>query len=300
MLLIGGWDGTAAGISNSVYSSQDGKTWSFLGTGNFTARYGHTSLNFLLNGDTFTDRAWVLAGNSASGFSALLNDVWTSIDGKSWSRADTGGAFPARFFHSSVVFDPDAKGNRMWVIGGINNKPQGLSDVWSSTTGSTWTQATASGFPGRGGAAAVTFTDPGSGAPAIFLIAGFDPSAGKLYNDVWDSTDGATWKQLLTSLAPTFSARYNATAQIVPGKSGPEIWVVGGTDGTQAFNDAWFSKDGLNWNQVTNFAVNPERYGTVPYYFSARQWLVGGFEKNTPPFYTPSNPDDDSQFFVYP
>ncbi len=295
MLLIGGWDG-GTGLSNSIYSSQDGKAWAFLGTGNFSARYGHTSLNFLLGGDTGTDRAWIFAGKTSTG---LVNDIWSATDGKAWSRVDTGGTFPVRFLHSSVVFDPDAKGKRMWVIGGIDAKPEGLADVWSSTTGTTWNEETPNGFPARGGASAVTFKDPGSGSPAIFLIAGVEPSGGTLYNDVWDSTDGATWKQITPALDPAFKPRFNAMAFVVQ-NGAPEIWITGGTDGTKVYNDTWFTKDGLNWNQVTDFATNPPRFSSVPYYFNGALWLEGGFEKAPSGFYNPLNPDDEAQSYIYP
>ena len=47
--------------------------------------------------------------------------------------------WPARYYHNSVVFDPDGNGERIWVLGGFDGKD--LNDVWSSANGSTWTES---------------------------------------------------------------------------------------------------------------------------------------------------------------
>jgi len=114
---------------NDVWSSVDGKTWipATVPT-TFTARAGHTNLNF--NG-----RLWVIAGQDAN--SNLLNDVWNSEDGVNWHLVTPAAAFPPRYLHTSAVFN-----DRMWVIGGIGSKGH-LSDVWSSADGVTWIRETA-------------------------------------------------------------------------------------------------------------------------------------------------------------
>jgi hypothetical protein len=92
----------------------------------------HTSV--LYNG-----RIWLLGGRE---FSAGENDVWYSSDGVKWTTATRHAQWSPRFGHTSVVHD-----GKMWVLGGaylVNAIEHYLNDVWYSSDGTSWTQATAS------------------------------------------------------------------------------------------------------------------------------------------------------------
>ena len=86
--------------------------------------------------------------------------------------------------HSAVVFD-----DKMWVLGGgiisIIDSTY-FNDVWWSTNGKDWTQATADApWTNRGDHSVVTYSNK------MYLMGGYDGS--NRYNDVWFSSDGANW-----------------------------------------------------------------------------------------------------------
>ena len=108
--VIGGSDGNKL---NDIWASSDGLTWEEVTTNApFSERSFHTSV-------VFDDKIWVIGGwNGGSSF--VTNDVWSSIDGITWLEAspEQGASFPARFVHTSLVFD-----NKIWVIGGSTFNP---------------------------------------------------------------------------------------------------------------------------------------------------------------------------------
>ena len=71
------------------------------------------------------------------------NDVWYSADGTNWKLATARAEWSPKWLDRGgnrgagcVVFD-----GRIWVFGGINEKGM-LNDVWSSSDGANWQQAT--------------------------------------------------------------------------------------------------------------------------------------------------------------
>ena len=60
-------------------------------------------------------------------------------DGKTWQLDAADAGFEARRFLSALVYD-----NKMWVMGGMDAFSAKKNDVWWSTNGTSWTQATAS------------------------------------------------------------------------------------------------------------------------------------------------------------
>ena len=118
---------------NDIWSSPDGSRWiEEAASANWSPRFGHTSVVF--NPDGNREKIWVMGGNDGRS----LNDVWSSTDGSRWIEEITAAKWSPRFGHTSVVFDPDESGKKIWIIGG-NSNGNGLDDVWSSTDGSSWT-----------------------------------------------------------------------------------------------------------------------------------------------------------------
>lgn len=54
------------------------------------------------------------------------------------------------------------------------------------------------------------------------------------------------------------------------------IWLLGGDDGKNLYNDVWRSKDGVNWTQVTVHAPWTARSGAKAFVYKNRLWLIGG------------------------
>ena len=205
--VLGGSDGTNR--LNDVWSSPDGETWTQVDAdAGWTARYGHTSV-------VFDRKIWVLGGNDST---SRLNDVWSSTDGSTWTestppsnaRKITSGTgknwWPIRYAHTSVVFDPDGAGKRIWVMGGFSPGIDTFNDVWSSADGETWTQVDAAAdWKARSFHTSVVF-DPAGAGKRIWVMGGRDVAFDSL-NDVWSSDNGQTWGKGTGLTHPVSSAR---------------------------------------------------------------------------------------------
>lgn len=113
----------------------------------------------------------------------------------------------------------------MWVLGGYNGITV-YNDVWYSSNGSTWTQATAAAScTGKFVHTSVVTSDG-----RIWVLGGYSNK-----NDVWYSSDGSTWTQ--ATAAASWTGRYAHTSVVTPDG---RIWVLGGYDGSNR-NDVWYS-----------------------------------------------------------
>jgi hypothetical protein len=92
-------------------------------------------------------------------------------------------------------------------------------------------------FSPREGLAAAAFKG------RLWVIGGQRPTINGnwLYNDVWNSLDGATWTE--ATPAAEFSPRAGHAVMVLDDK----LWVMGGA----YQNDVWNSEDGIHWEQVT-------------------------------------------------
>ena len=172
--------------------------------------------------------------------------------------------FSARRDHSSVVH-----ANKIWVIGGLATDESigdntRVNDVWSSTDGTNWTEATpAAGFSARRNHSSVVYKEN------IWVIGGIsNVSASTRLNDVWSSPDGITWTQATDNAG--FPARGNHSSVVFSNR----IWVIGGSSGG---NDVWSSTDGTNWTEVTNAAAFGNRSFHSSVVHAEKIWLIGGF-----------------------
>jgi hypothetical protein len=222
----------------------------------FKGRAGHTSL-------VFNNEMWVIGGIhpfSASVTDSMMNDVWFSSDGSIWTQSTSAALFSPRLGHTSVSFN-----NKMWVIGGVGgySNPPFYNDVWYSTDGATWTQATANaGFSPRSGHSSVVFDNK------IWVIAGNSSSVEK--NDVWYSTDGATWIQATANAG--FSPRHGHSSIVFDNK----MWVIAGEDASWPRSDIWYSTDGIIWTQITSDAEFSSRSRHTSLVFDNKMWVIGG------------------------
>ena len=192
----------------------------------------------------FKDRLWLLGGWFDS-FAAPPRDVWSSPDGKTWNLVTKEAPWKHSDLPMTVVFN-----DRMWLMGGwFNGRLPGhgaSNEVWSSTDGATWEQATKNaGWSPRLAAGAVVFKG------RMWILGGTEDyyfgDDKSLKNDVWSSADGKEWKREVAN-APWSPRAYHA-AVVHDGK----IWVLGGGNYVpkyHALNDVWCSSDGVNWERV--------------------------------------------------
>jgi hypothetical protein len=248
MWVLGGDD------KNDVWYSADGINWTeATPAAAWEGRSLHTAV-------VYDNKMWVIGGGPS------LNDVWYSADGISWTQATSAAPWSGRNGHSSVVYD-----GKMWVIGGYDGSGSPpdygrLNDVWYSSDGTHWTQATsAANWEGRTSHASVVFDDK------MWVLGGFPP--GGYTNDIWYSVDGANWTEATS--AANWSQRYDHTPVVYDGV----MWVMGGySNSGNEKNDAWFCGGGNitvggNWSNSGTFI---HKNGTVTFNGTAAQQVTTG------------------------
>lgn len=181
-----------------------------------------------------------------------VNYVWNSWDGVHWNQVSpqvgatpapsNNPPFSARWGHTVLSFGTNVN---MWVIGGASGTTGPvLNDVWFTSNGTNWVQATptvsGAAFPARAEHASVVFNNK------MWVIGGLTTpgTSSTALNDVWYSSDGSNWYPSTPGESgKIFTPRYNAQAVVC----GNAIWVIGGTSATGvALNDAWVSQDGAD------------------------------------------------------
>ena len=211
----------------------------------WSARSSYTSI-------VFKNTIWVLGGYDDSN----KNDVWSSLDGTSWTQATDDAGWTARNSHTSVVFK-----NTIWVLGGYDGFNK--NDVWSSSNGTSWTQATDdAGWAARCCHSSTVFDNK------IWVLGGTD---GSRKNDVWSSVDGINWIQATSDAG--WTAREWHSSVVFDNK----IWVLGGLSlSSSRENDVWSSVDGITWKQATSDAGWTARSAHTSIVFDNKMWVLGG------------------------
>ena len=265
--------------SNEVWRSSDGGlTWDQVAGGTrFTDRANHGSV--VLDGALY-----VIAGAAGNSGITGRNDVWRSTDkGVTWSRITPAGAnvpFPMDYRFASAVL-----GSTMYVLGGIKFGPLTRYDqVWQSTDrGASWTQATNTTdpkFSARSAAAAMVLGGPG--AAKLYVIGGTTTTGAGIggLDDVWESSDGASWTQVNASAAASdkFPARSEHSAVAV----GDTVYVIAGDQGGGTRRDVWTSGDkGATWTRATGNAEFPARRNHASAARGGALYVIGGSVSST-------------------
>ncbi|WP_254169596.1 LamG-like jellyroll fold domain-containing protein [Chryseosolibacter histidini] len=170
-------------------------------------------------------------------------------------------------------------GNKAWLMGGWNPSiyPTTTSnELWSSPDGTNWQPAGVAPWEGRHVSGWVNFGN------AIWLVGG-DANQQRYQTDVWKSTDGVNWTEVISETP--WMPRASHMVTVFKGK----LWMVGGQEfnngvlkGDSVFNDVWNSSDGIQWNMVTANAPWEGRGFGGLVSFRGRLWLFGGGKYNYP------------------
>ncbi len=226
----------------------------------------------------FADRLWLLGGwnpDDAEHFPCVCNsEIWSSSDGAAWVLEVPDAPWEGRHTAGYAVFR-----DHMWIVGGDPIQGHYQSDVWRSADGRHWEQVTADAPWGpRVLHHTVAFQD------ALWVMGGqtlppFAPAPEVFYNDVWRSTDGATWERVLAH-APWAPRGMIGGAAVWRGR----LWLLGG--GTydtpqqperRFYRDVWSTADGSTWTCHTEQADwGPRDYHDVAI-FDDKIWVLEGW-----------------------
>jgi len=213
MWLLGGWyNGRLPGHSASqeVWSSGDGVAWTRVtAAAPWSARCAGAVVEH-------GGRMWLLGGIEDYYFGddrSVKNDVWSSSDGREWTRTTAAAPWSPRGYHQAV-----ALGGRIYVLGGGNYVPRhhANNDVWSSADGVAWTCETPSApwLPRLWFSAAVY-------RGRMWVLGGWSKERDN-FGDVWHSADGRLWQRLETKTC--WKARHEHSVFVFHDK----LWVAGG------------------------------------------------------------------------
>lgn len=228
---------------------------------------------------TFNGRMWLLGGwnpGDKEHFPNICNsEVWSSVDGKTWTLETPRAPWEGRHTAGYVVHR-----GRMWVIGGDANQRHYQNDVWSSADGVNWDLVT-DNVPWGNRVLHHTVAFDGK----IWVMGGqnlthFAPAAEEIfYNDVWCSEDGANWTRV-TEHAPWSPRGMIGGGAVLHGR----MWLLGG--GTYDtpdrperlfYNEVWSTADGVNWElHNANPPWKPRQYHDVAV-FDGRLWVTQGW-----------------------
>lgn len=232
LYLLGGYSSWMPAYYNDVWTSPDGINWVKISSSSpWGARSGmyaavHNGKIFMVGGTSF-------------------RDVWTTTDGISWSQV-SNNSIPVRNDAAMVSF-----GGKLYIYGGKDNSSVLSADVYSTTTGASFTLET--GLPGFAPRILHTAVVLGS---KVFVMTGNAASTGS-QRDVYDSADAINFTALAAN-ADIFEPRWGHQVVNLNGK----LILTGGKDvlGNHR-NDSWTSTNGTTWSMKNGNAPWSARRG---------------------------------------
>jgi hypothetical protein len=167
------------GSGEDVWHTTNGVTW------NCSAPRAPYGPRFAAAAVTFQGKLWVLGGAVEKTNTppelvypkfTTFNDVWSSADGAAWTRAVEHAPWAPRMW-----FVPIVHANRLWIIGGFDNRHRAnFDDVWWTLDGLKWQRLeTKTKFSPRHEVTAYVHDN------SLWVVAG---NSWPLMNDVWKLT----------------------------------------------------------------------------------------------------------------
>jgi len=211
-----------------------------------------------------------------------------------WIKVTDNATFPARDGAGALVYN-----NKMWLIGGWNPKDKKTNpirshcnnEVWNSSDGIIWSLIKpnthlddsfdpTTEWEARHTAGYVVYQDK-------MWIVGGDPLLGHYQNDIWNSTDGQTWRWVNRNNPVPWGPRCLHYTFVLHDR----IWVIGGQTAPQFapadeifHHDVWNTADGIRWEKVEMKVPFSPCRGMIGgnAIFKDRVWLLGGGTYATP------------------
>ncbi|MRG43793.1 hypothetical protein GFS24_01640 [Chitinophaga sp. SYP-B3965] len=222
--LLPGSGFTFSAVTNKVWSSSDGLTWTASSPAVATDRW---SARERINAVVFKEKLWVIGGNgypsfgNANSYGTAFNDVWNTEDGNAWTQITAAAQFPPRRNPAVFVYK-----EKIWVVGGLDNGNVYKNDIWNSADGITWTQVTqVNAAPLRQGHQIVVHRNQ------LLLISGENAGVGQ--SDLWVSEDdGVNWTKVAEVDPRALPAQFPARIAFSAFVNNNIIWIIGGTGRT--------------------------------------------------------------------
>jgi len=243
MYMFGGKD--SDGLKNDTWLYNiSANSWNQLSPtgGLLTAREQHVMVIDKLNGKMY------MFGGSNGGFK---NDIWLfSISANSWSQLSPAGTLPsARERHAMVM---EESNGRIYMVGGFDGT-QLHNDTWLyNISANSWTEL----FP-SGGLLTTRFDhtmviDELNGNIYVFGGSTFTV----ILNDIWlYSISDNSWTELFPSGGPPL---IRSSHVMVINQLNGNIYMFGGGDAIQTFNDIWlYSISDNSWTELFPSGILP-------------------------------------------
>lgn len=172
----GGMDYATNRFLNEIWSSGDGISWKkAVEHAEWSPRKNHAVV-------VYKNQLWLFGGEiSVDEHKApdeFVNDIWTSTDGKRWSKVLDNAPWEVRGSPKVLVFK-----DQLWLVGG-----QGHSDIWKSDDGKVWTKIQDEApWKNRYDYGLMSLDN------LMWVYGGRESDPRNAYNDVWFSPDGKNW-----------------------------------------------------------------------------------------------------------
>jgi hypothetical protein len=218
------------------------------------------------------DQMWLLGGWNPAAYPpySTTNEIWRSTDGASWTFVNYA-PWEGRHTFGNAILD-----EKIWVLGGDPLRGHYQPDVWYSSDGVDWTQATAAAPWGERCLQCAAVHDGRIWVMGGETMTQFVPSGppDEHYNDLWCSTDGANWTRVTEHADWSPRGMIGGSVEL-----NGRMWLLGG--GTYSprsyFNDVWSSADGVTWRRDLAAAPwAPRQYHDVAV-FDDKMWVLEGF-----------------------
>ena len=210
-------------------------------------------------------KVYVMGGSNNTQF---FNDVWSSVNNLNKWTLESQNQIPTPLYYwpPSNSFCAEYFDKKIFTI-----LPG--QQIWLSSDGKNWMQTSPRpGFAARTNYECAVFNNE------IWLSGGYFTGSGLSTNEIYRSSNGYTWFQVIPS-GQIWSPRIGHTMVSFDNK----LWVMGGTDGTTStsYNDVWSSPDGVNWTLVTPNAPWQERENYTTVVNNNEMYVIGGLNHNS-------------------
>ena len=164
---------------------------------------------------------YVMGGNGT-----LTTNVWKSTDdGKTWAQITAAGGFTANQTYVITAYFA----GQLWRY--QRNGGATATEMWHSTNGVSWANAGNASFGVK------------YGVPMIV----YDNKLWIIDDEIWNSVDGTTWTQILTTAQTPWTFSFpHASAAVIN-----NTMYVFGVTYAGADNAVFYSTDGITWTQFT-------------------------------------------------